>query len=219
MASGDVSMSHFSSHDLRFAMVTLALALLALFAWIPSDIESGLFERHRNTVYIGDALVPTVVCSLIALFSVLLLVSTWRHRRQPADAKEGAAGDDTAEAEATARWGADPSHLNPWTFRAAAFAVVGTGLVLLLYTGPLTVWLGTLTGLEPGSYRVLRDAVPWKYLGMLVGGTFMVSGLICVIEGALRIRSVVIGLAMSLLLVVLVDVPFDNLLLPPNGDF
>jgi hypothetical protein len=46
----------------------------------------------------------------------------------------------------------------------------------------------------------------------------MVGGLISYIEGHLRIRSFLIGLGSALALVAVYDLPFDDLLLPPNGD-
>ena len=82
-------------------------------------------------------------------------------------------------------------------------------------------WLGPLAvelfGAE-GSYRALRDTAPWKHLGFVAGGTLLVAGLMALVEGRLTMRGVVIGLLATFALILLYDLPFDDLLLPPNGD-
>jgi hypothetical protein len=52
----------------------------------------------------------------------------------------------------------------------------------MVHTGPLTVDAINAVGGEIGSYRQLRDTVPYKYLGYLAGGTVMVGGLIAAVE-------------------------------------
>ena len=60
--------------------------------------------------------------------------------------------------------------------------------------------------------------VPYKYLGFIAGGLVMVIGLIALIEGRITRPGVLTAVFTILALIILYDVPFDTLLLPPNGD-
>lgn len=97
--------------------------------------------------------------------------------------------------------------------------VLVLGLVLMSYTGPLIVEALNATGAEIGTYRQLRDTVPYKYLGYLVGGFVLVFGVIRVVENRFSVSAAWVAIAAVVILVFLYDVPFENLLLPPNGDF
>lgn len=83
---------------------------------------------------------------------------------------------------------------------------------LMRYTGPLLA-LG-----QEGGYRPLRADLPWKYIGFLLGGTVFVAGLISLVEGRLSWRAVLIGLGSAAVIALAYDLPFEDLLLPPNGD-
>ena len=50
------------------------------------------------------------------------------------------------------------------------------------------------------------------------GGTVMVAGLIAVVEQRLTAAALAAALLSAAALAVFYDVPFDDLLLPPNGD-
>jgi len=45
-----------------------------------------------------------------------------------------------------------------------------------------------------------------------------VTGLIGLVEGRITMRGVVIGLGSAIVFIIIYDLPFDDLLLPPNGD-
>ena len=93
------------------------------------------------------------------------------------------------------------------------------GLVLMVYTGPLVVEAISAFGGEVGTYRQLKAAFPYKYLGYTMGGFVMVLGVIRVVENKITHSAAWVAALAVLALVLLYDVPFDNLLLPPNGDF
>ncbi|MDP7426160.1 MAG: hypothetical protein QF394_12185, partial [Rhodospirillales bacterium] len=59
---------------------------------------------------------------------------------------------------------------------------------------------------------------PYKYLGYVLGGFFMVFGLIRVVENRFSASAAWASIIAVLVLTILYDVPFENLLLPPNGD-
>jgi len=98
-------------------------------------------------------------------------------------------------------------------FLAALLATLFVCLAAMRWGGP---WLvEAITGLE---YRPQRDTVPWKYAGFVFGGTLMIWALIFIVERQFRWSRLAIALSVALLLAFLYDVPFDDLLLPPNGD-
>lgn len=96
------------------------------------------------------------------------------------------------------------------------------GILLLTLFGAFAVmrWAGpALAGvLTEVGYRPLRDTAPWKYLGYFLGGTFMIAGLITLGAGQFRWVHLGIALLAVSVLIAIYDLPFDDLLLPPNGD-
>ncbi len=182
--------------SLGVAAVIAAFALATLGIWIPADIESGAVETFRRRTVIGDALAPTVVAiGMVAAAGLLAASEILRPRRAK-----------------------PPLDGHSLVFVVRMAAAIAFGLVLMSHTGPLAVDAINALGGGIGSYRELRDTVPYKYLGYFLGGTVMAGGAIAVVEQRLtRSAAVAAGLA-TLALIVLYDLPFDGLLLPPNGD-
>ena len=182
--------------SLGAAAVFAAFALLTLGVWIPADVETGAVETFRRRIVIGDAMAPTAVAVGMIVTAVLLAVSTVLGRR-----REEAAPD---------------RHSALFVVRLAA--VIAAGLVLMSHTGPLVVDAINGLGGAIGSYRELRDTVPYKYLGYLIGGAVLVGGTIAVVEQRLTRGAAFAGIFAAVVLAALYDLPFDDLLLPPNGD-
>lgn len=96
-------------------------------------------------------------------------------------------------------------------------AMIGIGVISLTvmrWAGPA---LATLLA-EGGDYRLLRDTVPWKYIGFVLGGVALIFSMIAFVEERLSWRAFLIALAAVAGIILLYDVPFDDILLPPNGD-
>jgi len=102
----------------------------------------------------------------------------------------------------------------PATWRPDGRASPTGGDTTTGWLGPAAVWALT----EDGAYRNLRDTAPWKYVGYVAGGTLLVAGLMALVEGNVTWRGVMIGLLATLALIAVYDLPFEDLLLPPNGD-
>ncbi len=172
----------------------LVLGLLVMLVWIPMDTESGIIEKVRSRREVGDAMAPTIAAALFAFSGLLLAATSWR---QPGKAQV------------------------PWRTAIHLFAlivVLAVAFVIMRWTGPLAVSVAGLFDADLPSYRNLRDTLPWKYMGYLVGGTVLVFGLISYVEHEFRWRNLAIAFAAALALALLYDLPFDDLLLPPNGD-
>lgn len=182
--------------SLGIAAAIAAFALLTLGIWIPADVESGVVETFRRRTVIGDALAPTAVAIGMAGAAALLVVSEFLNPRG-----SGATLDRHSLA-----------------FVARFAAVIAVGLASMTHTGPLVVDAINALGGAIGTYRELRDTVPYKYLGYLLGGTVLVGGAIAVVEQRLTRGGALAGIAAAAALTVLYDLPFDDLLLPPNGD-
>lgn len=172
----------------------VVMAALAMTVWVPMDSTSAPLETVRGRVRIGDAMAPTVALALCALGGLITILEAWR--------------EPTAEHVTRRNMG----------FLILMMAILGGSLLLMRYAGPFTVW--AWNGLTDGeaAYRNLRDTAPWKYIGFLIGGTIMVAAPIALVERRLTAKAVLIGVLSVVVMIVAYDLPFDDLLLPPNGD-
>ena len=102
---------------------------------------------------------------------------------------------------------------NNVSFLILFLAVLGVAFAVMRWAGPISANFLTETG-----YRPLRDTMPWKYVGFFLGGTGMIAALIGLVEGRVTLRAILIGVAAAIALIAVFDLPFDDLLLPPNGD-
>ena len=177
-------------NNLIIGLVCLVCAVVVAFVWVPLDTETGLIEKVRRQTNIGDALAPTVAAFFVGLGGVLLILFERTSPVQP---------------------GFGLAHLR---FIGAQIAILVLGLLIMRYAGPIAV---SLMGGET-EYRVLRDTAPWKHIGYFLGGVFIVAGLISQAEGKISARNIVIGICVVVALIIVYDLPFDDLLLPPNGD-
>ncbi|MGH1575757.1 hypothetical protein [Planktotalea sp.] len=95
-----------------------------------------------------------------------------------------------------------------------AISIVGViGILLMRWAGPVAS--GLLGGEE---YRLLRDTAPWKYIGFVLGGGTMVFCIVSFVEQRMTWCALWVALAAVIGIIVLYDLPFDDVLLPPNGD-
>lgn len=189
--------------DRWLGLVALAASLLTLFVWIPLDVDTGIIEKARRSTVLGDSFAPAVAAALVAIGGLLLLIE-----RPPKNSV--AMPQDVATTES-----AGSLQLANVKFLLATFLILSLSLLVMRYAGPLLV---ALVGEEGASYRLLRDTPPWKYVGFVFGGVLLITGLISWVEKRFRFRFLVIGLATVLVLIAIYDLPFDDLLLPPNGD-
>ncbi len=182
--------------SLGAAAAVAAVALATLGVWIPADIESGVVETFRRRTVIGDALAPTAAAvGMVAAAGLLAASEILRPRRTAA-----------------------PFDRHSILFVVRTAAAIIFGLALMRYTGPLAVDAVNAAGGDIGSYRTLRDTVPYKYLGYLLGGVVMAGGMIAVVEQRLTRGAAAVSVLATAILIILYDLPFDDLLLPPNGD-
>ncbi|TRD17285.1 hypothetical protein [Palleronia caenipelagi] len=170
------------------------LALVGLFLWVPQDTGTGLIVRVRRQVSIGDALAPTIAFTLLAIGGALLLIEPRKR----------------FDNEVT---------LAPFLHTGAIVSVIILSLFTMRYAGPGALLVAEGFGAAETEYRLVRETFPWKYIGYFFGGVTMIVGMASLSAGCLRARTVIIAVAATLILIMLVDVPFDDLLLPPNGDY
>ena len=175
--------------DIGLAVAAVLAAVIAIFVWIPADSDSGLVETVRRQMRVGDALGPTVAAGFILLGGLMVLL----------------------------RPTGSAARIRPDNLLFLAVLLLGFAvcIALMRWTGPATV---AIFGAEDTTYRNLRDTVPWKYLGFVLGGGLMVFAMIARGERRVSLRAAVLALLACLALVAVYDLPFDDLLLPPNGD-
>lgn len=177
----------------------LVLSLVAVFVWVPFDSETPpIYEFRRNT-YIGDAMLPMVAASGIVLCAAVHCFLSFRRR------------DD--------KGGDGPLDAMTFIFFAAVGGICVSSFALMYWAGPAAVALFGPSGEEAVTYRQLRGTVPWKYIGFILGGFTLVFGITSLIEGRLSAKRALSSLLAVIVLILIFDVPFDTILLPPNGDF
>lgn len=172
-------------------LICVIFAALCIGVWIPLDTDTGLIEQVRRRVEIGDALAPTLAATFILLGGMGLILGSGR---------AGQASDPMG---------------TTLGFAAAMLAILVLGFLVMLYAGPLAL---SLRG-EPLEYRLMRDTFPWKYIGFGLGGVLAISGMISLAERRVTGRAILISIGAVLAMIALFDLPFDDLLLPPNGDY
>ena len=183
------------SKDQKLGAFFVLFAVLLVFVWVPLDVDSGYLEKVRRQVTIGDALAPTVAGGFLLIGGLGLMLF----------------GGTPTETE-------EPIDFLALQFAALLFGVYVLSFVMMLLVGPLAVGLSNIFTGADQEYRLLRDTVPWKYLGFIVGGTLAVTATITLLEGKFSLRALLIGLIAVIAMIAVYDLPFDDLLLPPNGD-
>lgn len=187
-------MQRASASNTVIAVVVGLLAVLVVFVWIPADTATGIVEKVRGRTAIGDALAPTVAGAFLLLGSVLILIFERRAPDQPV------------------------LSLAQMGFLLRCVGVIVAGVLVMRWTGPLLAELFNLFRAEPISYRLLRASPGWQQVGFATGGVVMVSGLIAIVEHGFSRRGLLTALGAVALLIAVFDLPFQDLLLPPNGD-
>lgn len=188
----------------RLGLISVALFAVILFVWIPLDVETGIIEKVRRQKELGDAFAPFVAALLIGLGGLLLAVE-----KKPDASNQSSSGAQLSSGSDHSNGKADLTHA------AVLIILLSIALLLMRYVGPLAVALFDDSNTE---YRLLRDTAPWKYLGFIAGGMWLIVSFIVFIERRLRVKHILIALIVVCVLIALYDLPFDTLLLPPNGD-
>ena len=159
-----------NSNVILGGLCVLAAALVA-FVWVPLDVDSGVVEQVRRRVQIGDSLAPVTAAVFIAIGGLMLLLVERRVPDQPVFT------------------------LQNLRFIALSAAIIVVGFLIMRFTGPLTVdVVNLLTGSEL-QYRLLRDSAPWKFIGYVIGGIFVVAGLMAQAEGGITRKNLGIATA------------------------
>lgn len=185
-------MLRFLKPDTVLGLLVTLFALVLLFLWIPNDIDGDLINIVRRRASIGDPLAPTLTGYLLLLCGVML---TGTSLFRPA--------------------GSEGVSLRNFVFVLLAAVFLMVFVAVMLYAGPLAVSL--FAGGE--EYRLLRSRLPWKYLGYLLGGFLLMIAVISVIERRVSPRTILLAVVVPLAIALFYDLPFDDVLLPPNGDF
>jgi hypothetical protein len=173
------------------AVLGLACILFALavaLIWVPLDTETWLVERSRGRFTVGDSLAPTLAAVLILIAGLMLLREVRGSEERPT--------------------------LENLRFIGAMIAFGTVGLLAMRWAGPAAVAL-FMTGEE---YRLLRDTPPWKYIGFALGGGILVFAMIAFVEEKASWLALLVALLAVAGIIFLYDVPFEDVLLPPNGD-
>ncbi|MEL7524558.1 MAG: hypothetical protein AAFN16_02235 [Pseudomonadota bacterium] len=176
------------STNLVLGLACIVVAVLVAFVWIPLDTDTWLVERSRGKYVVGDSLAPTLAAAFILIAGLMLLIE-----RRSEDARPG---------------------LENLKFIGAMILFGSVSILVMRWAGPAAVAL-----FQSGEeYRLLRDTAPWKYTGFAIGGGLMVFAMIAFVEGKPSLRAALIATIAVAGIIMLYDVPFDDVLLPPNGD-
>lgn len=187
--------THTNHADRWLSILVILFACVLVFLWIPADVETGIIEKVRSQKNIGDAMAPTIAGAVLGLGGLMLLLQSLLGHSEE-------------------KIGISVINLK---FLGWLIGIVLVSLLVMRWLGPLVTPL--LTGSDdPAIYRSLRDTLPWKYIGYLSGGFIMIFGLMTFIQRRFSWINFIVALLAVLVLALIYDLPFDNLLLPPNGD-
>ena len=59
--------------DLVIGLIGSITGCLILFIWVPVDVETGLIEKVRGQVVIGDAMAPSLAASILILGGLMTI--------------------------------------------------------------------------------------------------------------------------------------------------
>lgn len=96
---------------------------------------------------------------------------------------------------------------------AGLVLLFAASLATMRYAGPAAA-----QAFAENGYRPLRNTIPWKYIGFILGGAILVSGMAGLASRRIGGREAALGVVAALLIALAYDLPFEDLLLPPNGD-
>lgn len=183
--------------EIVIAAMFLGFGLLAALVWIPLDSETAMIETHRRQTSMGDAFVPIVTAALIAVCAALHLLVNLRRT-------------DTSDTERPVIDG------QAMAFLVQLTAITAVCLAVIFWAGPLAVSLFAEDG---ATYREMRGTYPYKLMGFALGGTALVLLTTTLIEGRFKPVRLISSFLVVVVLIIIFDLPFDTVLLPPNGDF
>lgn len=186
--------------ELAIACVFFIAGLLTVFVWIPNDSETRMIETFRRQTTMGDAFLPMVAAAIITICAAIHFVLTLMR-------------NDLHDTERPVfdRYSA--------AFMLQLITIIAVSLALMYWTGPLMVKLFAQSEAVEISYRQMRSTYPYKVAGFVFGGFTLVFAVTCLIEGRLKWWRVVSSLLVVAVLLMIFDLPFDNIILPPNGDW
>ena len=183
--------------EIGIGLCGMVFAIAALMVWFPNDIKGDFMELTRSgKPEPGDAFFPTLLAGFIAFFSFIqIAIGAFRSPANESDYKR--------------------ITLDNLFFLFVLTMIILSGFGLMYWTGPLMVNLFD----SAESYRLLIDTAPYKYIGFVTGGFFMIFSLITWTEGHIRFRTVLSGVILLFLLILIFDVALTNIQLPPNADY
>jgi len=187
-------MPEISRSNLLLGLCCVVFALVVALVWVPMDINTGIIERVRGRYSIGDALAPTVAAGFILLGGLMLLFV-----------------ERTASNQVSL-------NRDQFKFITAMILVVVAGVVIMRYAGPGAAAVYNLFSGEPVEYRLLRATAGWRHIGFVLGGVVMITGMVTVVEHGFSKRALWTGILAVAIMIVIFDLPFEDLQLPPNGD-
>ncbi len=170
----------------------LTLALVVAVIWVPFDSETWLIDKVRRRYIIGDGLAPTVAAVLMALSAISLFI-------KPRSAAHNLDRDAVMAL-------------------AVFISAIVFSLLLMRLTGPAVMGIIDMMTAQDWSYRPLRATFPFRYLGFLFGGTVMIAGLGWFMDGQISRRVIIRSLLITFAVAACFDLPFEDIILPPNGD-
>ena len=186
--------------NVGFGAVASIAAFITLLIWIPNDIKGGFIEINQiGKPEPGDAFFPIILAILMLVLSTGQLVGAVLSSKP-----QEASGKLTT---------------NNLRFLFLFYAIILAGLTIMYWLGPLVVDGLRTIGTIDSTYRQLVDTAPYKYLGYVVGGFLMTTGLIAWAEGSIRPQAVLTVAIVIGILILVLDILLYNIQLPPNADF
>lgn len=185
-------------HPSRTARILLgaaavAVALLLWLVVIPAGAPGELIEVVRRRARIGDAAMPALAALFIALGGGVLVFER----------------------------GGPPILRTVPVWPTLFAAVVAAASLAFLYVGDALVALMRNVRPDLAEFRSLRTTLPWAWAPFVIGGAIVVAPLVIASEG-LHVRrwlaAFAYGAVVALAIAAFLTLPFEDVLIPPQGD-
>jgi hypothetical protein len=171
----------------------IAVALALWLIIIPAGAPGEMIEVVRRRARIGDAAMPALAALFIAFGGLVLVFER----------------------------GGTPILRAVPVWPALFAAVIAVASLAFLHVGDGIVAVARMVWPDLSDFRSLRMTLPWAWVPFIIGGALLIAPLVIASERLPARRGLAafgFGAAVALAVAAFLTLPFEDVLIPPQGD-